>query len=75
MREPKVRKPSVILSGISFDVANVLRPIKETLEILTGSTRGSSELKGLKPTATDKEVVDKLNEIIRRLNASGDDHV
>lgn len=75
MREPKVRKPSVILSGISFEVANVLRPVKETLEILTGSMRGSSELKGLKADASNKEVVDKLNEIIRRLNASGDDHV
>lgn len=69
------RKPSVILTGIPFDIANALRPIKATLDMLTGSVNINNELKGLKPDATNEQIVAKLNEVIRRLNASGGDHV
>ena len=69
-----IRKHIVVLAGIPADLARVLRPVKETLELITGAGR-SREIKGLQQTATDKEIIAKLNEIIRRLNASGGDHV
>lgn len=69
------RKPTVTLTGIPFDIANALRPVKTTLEMLTGSVNINNELKGLKSNATNEQIVAKLNEVIRRLNASGGDHV
>lgn len=69
------RKPTVTLTGIPFDIANALRPVKTTLEMLTGSVNINNELKGLKADATNEQIVAKLNEVIRRLNASGGDHV
>ena len=69
-----VRKPSIILAGTTPALANTLRPIKETLELITGAGR-LSELKGLSREATQAEIISKLNEVIRRLNASGGDHV
>lgn len=75
MTQPKIRKPSVNIVGVPFEIARVLRPVKETLEIITGATSGQSELKGLPSKASNEEVIAKVNEIIRRLNASGGDHV
>lgn len=69
------RKPSVVLIGIPYEIERVLRPVKTCLDMLTGAMNINNELKGLKADATNKEVVAKVNEIIRRLNASGGDHV
>lgn len=69
------RKPSVILTGIPYETARALRPVKTTLDMLTGAVNINNELRGLKKGATNDEVVAKINEIIRRLNASGGDHV
>lgn len=75
MTKVRVRKPNVIIVGIPQEIARVLQPVKETLEILTGATRGSSEIKGLRKSSTNEEIINKVNELIRRLNASGGDHV
>ena len=75
MKKNGGRKPSVVLTGVSFETAQVLRPVKQTLDMLTGAVSGSNELVGLKKGATADEMVEKINEIIRRLNASGGDHV
>lgn len=69
------RKPSVVLTGIPYETARVLRPVKTTLDMLTGAVNINNELRGLKKGATNDEIVEKINEIIRRLNASGGDHV
>lgn len=69
------RKPSVILTGIPYETARVLRPVKTTLDMITGAVNINNELRGLKKGASTDEVVEKINEIIRRLNASGGDHV
>ena len=63
------------MTGIPFNIAQVLRPVKQTLDMLTGAVSVNDELKGLKKGATNDEMVEKINEIIRRLNASGGDHV
>ena len=71
----KMRKPLMNLSGIPPELAKILRPVKETLEMLTGAKAGMAELKGLEHRASNEQIVSKLNEVIRRLNASGGDHV
>lgn len=63
-----MRKPSIPAVNVQDkQIASLLRPIKENLEILTG-LRGSSLTK-LDSSATLSEVIDKLNEVIDRLNA------
>lgn len=69
------RKPSVVLTGIPYEVARALRPVKTTLDMMTGAVSINNELRGLKKGATNDEMIEKINEIIRRLNASGGDHV
>lgn len=69
------RKPPVVLTGIPFETAQALRPVKTTLDMLTGAVNINTELKGLKKGVSTDEIVEKINEIIRRLNASGGDHV
>jgi hypothetical protein len=48
----------------------VLRPMKETLDILTGARTG--ELAPLGDTATTEDIIAKINAVIQRLNRSGD---
>ena len=46
-----------------------LMAVKNNIEQLTGVRGG--QLEKLKPNATNAEIVSKINEIITRLNASG----
>lgn len=70
-RQTAIRKPTISVFGLSSEMARFVEPIKQSLEIITGSRAGMSELKGLKESATTKDVVAKINEICARLNASG----
>ena len=47
-----------------------LKPVKENIEMVTGARGG--ELKGLKPEATQDEIIKKVNELIARINVSGE---
>lgn len=80
MAEP--RKPVITTSGLNPELARVLEPIKQSMEMLTGSRSGVTEIKGAaKFSAKDglsKETCDALNVLVRkinqiaaRLNASG----
>lgn len=64
-----MKKPAIpAVSGVQDNqVAALLRPMKENLEILTGQRGGS--LTSLDSSATLSQVIDKLNEVIDRLNA------
>lgn len=63
-----MKKPAIPAVSVKDQtVAVLLRPIKENIEILTG-LRGESLTK-LSSSATLSEVIDKLNEVIDRLNA------
>lgn len=62
-------KPA-IPSPFGSDDERVLRPVKETLDILTGARSG--EIAALDATATLADVIAKVNAIINRLNRSGD---
>lgn len=65
-----MKKPSIpSLSYLPQDVARVLQPIKESMEIMTGARGG--ELSVLEDTASTEEIITAINAIITRLNASG----
>lgn len=62
-------KPAIPVPSGSPD-ERVLRPIKETLDILTGARHG--ELEPLPDTATTADLITAVNALMRRLNRSGD---
>lgn len=69
MVEP--RKPVITTSGLSPSLSRVLEPVKQAIEMLTGARSGIRELKGLPKDASTEDLVEKVNEIIARLNSSG----
>lgn len=54
---------------IDTNLYNTLVALKENVDVLTG--RAGGELKTLASTATTADIINKINEIIGRLNASG----
>jgi hypothetical protein len=64
------KKPAIpATSSLPPDVARVVAPIKETLEIMTGARGG--QMKQLSNSASTAEIIAAINAIIARLNASG----
>lgn len=63
-----VRKPA-IPAITPYNTYYVLTAVKETVEVMTGARGG--ELTQLETTATLEETIQKINEIIIRMNASG----
>lgn len=61
--------PSVQLQDQSLNT--VVNALKENIEIITGSRIGVGEIRSLAVPATNDQIVAKLNEVIRRLNVSG----
>lgn len=62
-----MKKPAIPAVTVKDQqVASLLRPMKENIEILTGQRGGS--LTKLNDNATLAEVISKLNEVIDRLN-------
>lgn len=59
------------VGALQPDVARVLEPIKQNLEIIMGARPGVSELTKLNSTASLADVISKVNEIVSRLNQSG----
>ncbi len=70
MGEP--RKPVITTAGLPVDIARALEPVKQSLEMITGVRSNVREIKGLPKEATNEQIIAKINEIARRLNASGD---
>lgn len=66
-RKPGI--PSVALQDPNLTV--VVNALKENIEIITGSRLGVGEIRTLGATASTAEIVAKLNEVIKRLNVSG----
>lgn len=62
-------KPAIPSPAGSED-ERILRPMKEILDRLTGARIG--RLEELPSTATSADIIDKINAVIRRLNANGE---
>lgn len=71
MADKEIRKPTISIFGLSPELARALTPIKLSLDLLTGRGTRERELKGLPSNASYEEIVAKINEICRRINASG----
>ena len=69
----KYRKPTIpTTSALDQSTERVVRPIKETLDLITGANPKLGEVAPLSTSAALADVVAKVNEIIYRLRASGD---
>lgn len=68
MRKPAI--PSTAVADRSTQM--ILSAMKENIEIVTGVRPGVGQLTGLSSTATNAEIIAKINEIISRLNFSGE---
>ena len=67
-----MKKPAIPgTSSLSQDLARVIEPIKQNVEIITGARPGVSEIQPLASTASLSDVISKVNELISRINQSG----
>ncbi len=65
------RKPTIAVSGLPMNIAGPMEAAKQSIEMMTGARPGMKELTGLTKDAGLVTVIEKLNEVIARLNASG----
>lgn len=70
MKKIVARKPIISTMGMPMELAWFLKPVKENIEMVTGARGG--ELKGLPASASNEDIIKKVNEIIARINVSGE---
>lgn len=67
-----MKKPGIPgTSSLPSELARVIEPIKQNIEIITGARPGVSEIQPLASTASLSQVISKVNELISRINQSG----
>jgi hypothetical protein len=52
-------------------MAQIIEPLKQNVELITGARPGSTELSPLATTATLAQVIAQVNLILSRINRSG----
>ncbi len=66
------RKPGIpVVNTTDRTLNQAIAAIKENIETINGARLGIGEITTLDPAATLAQAVTKINEIIGRLNASG----
>jgi len=66
------KKPAIpVLNSQDRTLNQVLAAVKENIEVITGARAGSAQIAPLGNTATNAQVIAKINEIIGRLNYDG----
>lgn len=67
-----MKKPSIPVVHNNDKTVNLaFAAIRETLEIMTGVRPGTNQINQLPTNATNAEIIAKINEIVARLNYSG----
>jgi len=67
-----MRKPAIPpTSMLPLDVARVVEPMKQNIELLTGARPGAVSIDPLPPTATLADCITQLNLILSRIEHSG----
>jgi hypothetical protein len=67
-----MRKPAIpTTSSLPVDLARLLEPMKQNIELITGARPGMDPVQPLATTATTAQIIAKINEILSRLNQSG----
>lgn len=65
------KKPGIPAVNFSDSTLNqAISALKENIEIITGARTGVGEIRVLEPTASNAEIISKMNEVITRLNVS-----
>lgn len=65
-----IKKPAIpALGSLPYELSRILTPIKENLDLITGVRTGP--IAQLPQTAVLLDAVNKINEIIIRLNQAG----
>jgi hypothetical protein len=67
-----MKKPAIPATiGLPAELARVLEPLKQNVELMTGARPGMTNVTQLPTTAALSDVIAKVNEILSRLNQSG----
>jgi hypothetical protein len=67
-----MRKPAIpVTSSLPLDIAQVVEPLKQNVELITGARPGSTALSPLATTASLSDVITQVNLILSRINRSG----
>jgi hypothetical protein len=65
-----IRKPAIpTVASMPNDLSRILSPLKENIDMITGVKTGA--IAQLQQTATLTDVINKINEIVVRLNYTG----
>lgn len=63
-----MKKPAIPpTSGLPLDVARVIEPLKQNVEMITGARPGAESIEPLAATATLAQVITQLNLILSRI--------
>lgn len=66
------KKPSIPAINLQDRTLNqMLNAMRENIGIITGAIHGVGEISQLPTTATNTDIINKINELVVRLNASG----
>ena len=67
-----MKKPSIpTTSQLPSDIARIIEPIKQNVELINGSRPGSFPLGPLSQSATLAEVIAAVNKLISRVDQNG----
>ena len=67
-----IHKPGIpVVNTADRTLNQAVAAIKENIEIITGARIGVGEIRTLEATATLADVINKVNEVVIRINASG----
>jgi hypothetical protein len=67
-----MRKPAIpTTSMLPQDIARVVEPLKQNVELITGSRPGAVSIDPLPATATLADVITQVNLILSRIEHSG----
>lgn len=67
-----MKKPSIPPTGsLPQLIAQVVEPMKQNIEMITGARAGSTSLAPLPSNASLADVITKINAILSRINQSG----
>ena len=67
-----MKKPAIpVTSNLPLDLARVIEPIKQNVELINGARPGSVELSPLDSTASLADVIVAVNKIISRIDQNG----
>lgn len=67
-----MKKPAIPGTGsLPLNLVQVIEPMKQNIEMVTGARPGSVALTALPATATLADVITQLNKILSRINQAG----